>query len=110
MDTDIDHKIVTETDPAERQALIADTAEAKRNRMKQVCSHCHTPDYVNGFYKQYDDLVILYNEKFGKPGTEIMARSATRISSRRRSSTTRSSGPGSTSGTTRAGGLGTARR
>jgi len=40
--------------------------------MKQVCSHCHTPDYTNAFYKQYDDLIVLYNEKFAKPGQLIM--------------------------------------
>ena len=40
--------------------------------MKQVCHHCHTPDYVNSFYKQYDDFVVLYNEKFAKPGESIM--------------------------------------
>ncbi len=73
MDTDINGDIVKATDPAERQRLITDTAEAKRNRMKDVCSHCHTPDYVNSFYSQYDNLVILYNEKFGKAGQKIMA-------------------------------------
>ncbi len=73
MDTDIDHAIVKETDPEKRRLLIADSAENKRDRMKQVCSHCHTPDYVNAFYTQYDDLVILYNEKFAKPGQQIMA-------------------------------------
>jgi hypothetical protein len=73
MDTDADHKIVTATDPAERGRLTADTAEAKRNRMKNVCSHCHTPDYINSFYRQYDDFVVLYNEKFAKPGQAIMA-------------------------------------
>jgi hypothetical protein len=73
MDTDAGHKIVTATDPDERRRLTADTAEAKRNRMKNVCSHCHTPDYVNSFYKQYDDFVILYNEKFAKPGQAILA-------------------------------------
>ena len=52
--------------------MLTDTAEAKRNRMKDVCSHCHTPDYVNAFYFQYDNLVILYNEKFGKAGQKIM--------------------------------------
>jgi hypothetical protein len=72
MDTDADHKIVTEPDPGRRSALIADTAEAKRNRMKAVCAHCHTPDYINGFYQQYDDFVVLYNEKFGKPGQHIV--------------------------------------
>ena len=73
LDTDINGKIVTETDPAKRATLIADSAETKRNRMKDVCMHCHTKDYVNAFYKQYDDLIILYNEKFAKPGTKIMA-------------------------------------
>jgi hypothetical protein len=72
MDTDISHNIVKETEPEKRRALIHDTAENKRNRMQQVCSHCHTPDYVNGFYSQYDDLVVLYNEKFAKPGQKIM--------------------------------------
>ena len=41
--------------------------------MKEVCSHCHTDDYVTSFYRQYDDLVILYNEKFAKPGRDIMS-------------------------------------
>ncbi len=72
LDTDKDGKVVTETDPAKRQKLVTDTAEAKRNRMKAVCSHCHTPDYVNAFYTQYDDLVILFNEKFAKPGRDII--------------------------------------
>lgn len=72
MDTDINHKVVTETDPAKRAALVTDTAEAKRTRMKNVCGHCHTPDYVNAFYKQYDDFVVLFNEKFAKPGQAIM--------------------------------------
>ncbi|MCH8332837.1 hypothetical protein IIC65_02800 [Candidatus Sumerlaeota bacterium] len=72
MDTDADHNVVTETDPAIRRELIVDTAEAKRRRMKDVCLHCHTPDYVSGFYEQYDDFVILYNEKFAKPGRAII--------------------------------------
>ncbi|MGD8362225.1 MAG: multiheme c-type cytochrome [Gemmatimonadota bacterium] len=72
MDTDVNHNIVTETDPKERRQLISDTWRQKRDRMKEVCSHCHTTDYVNGFYEQYDELVVLYNEKFAKPGLEIM--------------------------------------
>jgi hypothetical protein len=72
MDTDANHAVVVETDPAKRRALVADTWQQKRDRMKQVCSNCHTPDYVAGFYRQYDDLVILYNEKFAKPGQAIV--------------------------------------
>ncbi len=73
LDTDIDGKVVTELDPVARRKLTKFSAAEKRNNMKQVCFHCHTPDYVNGFYKQYDDFVVLYNEKFGKPGQMIMA-------------------------------------
>ncbi|MEK7487408.1 MAG: multiheme c-type cytochrome [Planctomycetota bacterium] len=72
MDTDKDKNVVKETDPQKRAALVVDTAEAKRARMKDVCTHCHAPNYVNSFYKQYDDFVILYNEKFAKPGEKIM--------------------------------------
>jgi hypothetical protein len=73
MDTDVNHAIVTEVDAELRRSLVVDSAEDKRNRMKEVCSTCHTPDYVNAFYQQYDDLVVLYNEKFAKPGQDIMA-------------------------------------
>ena len=72
MDTDVNHKIVIATGAEQRRALTADTWEDKRGRMKEVCSACHTPDYVNAFYRQYDDLVILYNEKFARPGLAIM--------------------------------------
>jgi len=72
MDTDASGKIVTATDPAVRREKTVDTWEQKRTRMKEVCSYCHTADYVNAFYVQYDNLVLLYNEKFAKPGQEIM--------------------------------------
>jgi len=73
MDTDINHGIVTEPDPEKRRVLIADGAAQKRDRMKEVCTTCHTNSYVNAFYRQYDDLVVMYNEKFAKPGLAIMA-------------------------------------
>jgi hypothetical protein len=73
MDTDDNNVIVRESDREKRRDLIADSAEDKRYRMKEVCAHCHTVDYVNWFYSQYDDLVILYNEKFAKPGLAVMS-------------------------------------
>ncbi len=72
MDTDANHAVIKETDVEKRRAMTVDTYQQKRNRMKDVCTHCHTPDYVNGFYKQYDDFIILYNEKFAKPGAAIV--------------------------------------
>jgi len=59
-----------EKDPTAKD--IVDKAGPKRDEMKNVCFNCHAPDTVNGFYKQYDDFVLLYNEKFGKPGKAIM--------------------------------------
>jgi hypothetical protein len=77
LDTDQDGKVILADDPVERRRLLfeegADSALNKRNRMKDVCKHCHTPSYINAFYKQYDDFVILYNEKFAKPGRMIIA-------------------------------------
>ena len=73
LDTDAEGHLVKETDPAKRAALVTSTWQDKRQEMKLVCSHCHTENYVNAFYKQYDDFVINYNEKFAKPGTKIMA-------------------------------------
>jgi hypothetical protein len=72
MDTNQEGEVVTEKDPEKRASLVAETATVKRNRMRQVCAHCHTPNYVDAFYKQYDDFVVLYNEKFGKPGQAIV--------------------------------------
>lgn len=73
MDTDATGEVIKETDPEKRQALIADTWQQKRSRMRDVCIHCHTGGYVDAFYKQYDDFVINYNEKFAKPGQQLMA-------------------------------------
>ncbi|MEZ6049408.1 MAG: multiheme c-type cytochrome [Planctomycetaceae bacterium] len=72
MDTDKDHQVIKETDPKLRQAQIHDSWSSKRERMTNVCSHCHTPNYISSFYKQYDDFVVNYNEKFAKPGQKIM--------------------------------------
>ncbi len=72
MDTDAQGNVVKVTDEKERAALVVDSAANKRNRMKEVCSHCHSPEYVDNFYTQYDQFVVLYNEKFAKPGTQVM--------------------------------------
>ncbi|MBI5048437.1 MAG: cytochrome C552 [Deltaproteobacteria bacterium] len=46
--------------------------EAKRKAMKDVCQSCHGPEQVENFYKQFDDGVNLYNDKFAKPAKEAM--------------------------------------
>jgi hypothetical protein len=39
--------------------------------MVDVCGSCHARPFITGFYKQFDDLVGLYDSKFAKPATEI---------------------------------------
>ncbi len=48
------------------------TWEERRQKMKGACLNCHNDTYVNNFYKQFDDLVVLYNEKFAKPAKQFM--------------------------------------
>lgn len=72
MDTDANHKVVTETDPVKRGGLIVDSHQKKRKRMSDVCHTCHSTKYVEAFFTQYDDLVVLYNEKFAKPSKAIV--------------------------------------
>jgi hypothetical protein len=73
MDTDANGAVVKETDPALRQQAVVDGWQDKRQRMTNVCSNCHTSNYISAFYQQYDDFVVNYNEKFAKPGQKIMA-------------------------------------
>jgi hydroxylamine dehydrogenase len=48
-----------------------DNADKRRGSMKDVCSSCHSEPFVTGFYKQFDNLVNLYDDKFAKPATAI---------------------------------------
>jgi hypothetical protein len=46
--------------------------ENRRDDMQQVCASCHADVWVENFYIQFDNLVNLYNDKFGSPATELM--------------------------------------
>ena len=48
------------------------TWEDRRETMKGACRNCHNDTYIDNFYKQFDDLVVLYNEKFAKPAKRLM--------------------------------------
>ncbi|CCQ73697.1 multiheme c-type cytochrome [Magnetospira sp. QH-2] len=48
------------------------TWKDRRENMQAVCFSCHGGSFVTGFYKQLDDLVDLYNNKFAKPIAAIM--------------------------------------
>jgi hypothetical protein len=44
----------------------------RRQAMSKVCLECHSKPFAKNFMKQFDDVVELYNEKFGKPAQAIM--------------------------------------
>jgi len=46
--------------------------EERRDAMLTVCGSCHTEEYIANFYIQYDNLIQLYNSKFGIPGSKLM--------------------------------------
>jgi hydroxylamine dehydrogenase len=49
-----------------------DWKERRRN-MQDVCMNCHNENWVKNFYIQYDGLITLYNDKYGKPGSALYA-------------------------------------
>jgi len=60
------------TKPVSRKVAKIVTWQERRDKMKGACLNCHNQTYVDNFYKQFDDLVVLYNEKFAKPAQKIM--------------------------------------
>lgn len=45
----------------------------RRQAMSLVCLECHAKGFTAGFMKQFDNVVKLYNKKFGEPARAIMA-------------------------------------
>ena len=44
-----------------------DTWQVKRGEMKKVCLSCHSDAWVEGYYLQLDNAIVLYNEEYYKP-------------------------------------------
>ncbi|MBI5395890.1 MAG: hypothetical protein HZA91_11385 [Verrucomicrobia bacterium] len=63
-------KLVTKTVPRQVRTIL--TWQDRRDKMKGVCLNCHNTTHVDNFYKQFDDLVVLYNDKFAKPAQALM--------------------------------------
>ena len=48
------------------------SAKRRRQAMTLVCLECHGKPFTQSFMRQFDDVVELYNEKFGRPAVAIM--------------------------------------
>lgn len=56
---------------AKVKAVVPD--KQRRAAMTLVCQECHGKSFIEGFMKQFDNVVELYNAKFGVPAQAIMA-------------------------------------
>jgi nitrate/TMAO reductase-like tetraheme cytochrome c subunit len=45
--------------------------QRRKANMQKLCQHCHNSNFVRSFYEQYDAMVELYNDKYGKPGERL---------------------------------------
>jgi hydroxylamine dehydrogenase len=50
--------------------------QERRRNMQDVCLNCHSRDWVDSFYVQYDGLVTLYHDKFARPSRDLYALAA----------------------------------
>ena len=47
--------------------------DKKKKSMQEVCMNCHSPEYVENFYQQYDAGIELFNTKYAEPTKEVVA-------------------------------------
>ena len=57
--------------PVTKEAIAVVSWEARRKSMQGVCKQCHGEQKVQSFYKQFDALVVTYNDKFAKPAKKL---------------------------------------
>lgn len=41
--------------------------KGKREKMQMACLSCHSKNWVEGYYQQFDNVITLYNEEYYKP-------------------------------------------
>ena len=56
---------------AAKQGKSVKSWQDRRHDMQEVCASCHAPEWVGNWYEQFDNLVNLYNDKFGRPASEL---------------------------------------
>jgi hypothetical protein len=63
---------ISKTDGSMAKVKAVATPKRRRQAMKLVCLECHSKALTEGFMDQFDDVVKLFNEKFGIPAKQIM--------------------------------------
>ena len=64
---------LTKADGSGAKVKAVVTPERRRLVMSTVCLECHSKTMTQGFMTQFDNVVELYNTKFGAPAAAIMA-------------------------------------
>lgn len=64
-------KLAHETDLKWGLASGAITGEMRKANMVNVCVKCHSKNFVEAFYQQYEAQLELYSEKWAKPGEKL---------------------------------------
>ncbi|MES9843445.1 MAG: multiheme c-type cytochrome [Candidatus Sedimenticola sp. PURPLELP] len=63
---------VTKPDGTLGKVKVVASPKRRRQAMSKVCLECHGKDFVKGSMRQFDNVVKLYNDKFGRPAQAIM--------------------------------------
>jgi hypothetical protein len=63
---------IEKTDGSTGKVKAVATPKRRRQAMKLVCLECHSKAFTESFMDQFDDVVELFNEKFGIPAKQIM--------------------------------------
>jgi hypothetical protein len=63
---------VEKADGTMAKVKVVATPERRRQAMSAVCLECHSKTFTEGFMQQFDNVVELFNTKFGEPARAIM--------------------------------------
>lgn len=63
---------MTKTDGSLGKVKVVVPPDRRRMAMSMVCLECHGKNFIESFMTQFDSVVELYNDKFGKPAQAIM--------------------------------------
>lgn len=64
---------ITKADGSSGTVKVVATPKRRRQAMTMVCLECHSKGHTQAFMKQFDEVVKLYNAKFGEPAQAIMS-------------------------------------